>query len=102
MLQSDFGQEWVRADTDQNNVVTVQELTQLWIDTWEGQTKTGGSGWFSESDGPLLDKPSLLAQTQEVIEQLDVDKDGKLGLVEWTVQHAIIEAFLNSRRFSLQ
>lgn len=33
---------------------------------------------------------------------LDVDSDGKLNLVEWTVQHALIEAFLSSRRFTLR
>jgi hypothetical protein len=102
MLQSDFGQEWVKADTDRDDAVTVQELEQLWIDTLEIESKRGGGGWFRESDGPHLDKASLHAKTQELVAQLDVDRNGRLGLVEWTVQHAIIEAFLNSRRYALK
>ena len=53
------------------------------------------------SDGHL-DKPGLRAATEDVVALLDVDRDGKLNLVEWTVQHALIEAFLSSRRFALQ
>ena len=102
MLESDFGQEWVKADTDRDHAVTVQELEQLWVDTLKLQDKRGGDGWFSDSNGPKLDKAGLYAKTQDVVEQLDVDTDGKLGLVEWTVQRAIIEAFLISRRFVLQ
>lgn len=52
--------------------------------------------------GGDLDKPGLRAATEDVVALLDVDRDGTLGLVEWTVQHALIQAFLSSRRHTRQ
>ena len=99
MMKSDFGEQWVTANSDRDDGVTVQELEQLWTNTAKPQ-RTQSGGWFSDSDGPTHDKSALQAKTEDVVAQLDVDKDGKLGLVEWTVQHALIEAYLNSRRFA--
>lgn len=99
MSRSEFGVEWSKADTDRDDGVTAQELKRLWLSTVQFRSETK-SGWLS-SDEPKVDKPGLDASTEEVVAMLDIDKDGKLGLVEWTVQHAVIEAFLNSRRFRL-
>ena len=40
----------------------------------------------------------LRKNVQDVVEQLDVDKDGKLGLVEWTVQRAIMKRGASAQR----
>ena len=36
----------------------------------------------------------VCCQVAEVVKKVDVDGDGVIGLVEWTVQHALVNALV--------
>ncbi len=56
-----------------------------------------GGGWFGgDADVSRSTMATMTAQARRVLELLDLDKDGELGLVEWTAQHSILAALLLS------
>jgi hypothetical protein len=109
MLTDEFGKEWLKVNANRDDGVTAEELAQQWLDALQvqqdeksGESGGGGGGWFGGGGGAGVDvdRVGLDAQTERLVAELDVDKDGKVGLVEWTVQHSLIEGYLLSRRFA--
>ena len=100
MLQEDFGKEWMKGDANRNGGVSAGELTQMWDRSLAERGFTepdSGGDWLAGDAGVSRSTmATMTAQARRVLELLDLDKDGELGLVEWTVQHSILAALLLS------
>jgi hypothetical protein len=90
MAGEDFGKEWAQFNVDGNaDGISEVELLAMWEEAQKVRGKVRGGGWLSGRASA-----ASAAKVAEVVSKADVDGDGVIGLVEWVVQHAFVNALV--------